>query len=98
MAVAALRCVHSLISDSIALMPKRYDTTYLERARLWAILVGTVSSKKTRCSQLNAIVNDRRTDAPRGCAGNGAYKNHSHSMSLKEDGGINGWPTTTMKM
>lgn len=46
MAMAALTIMASLISDNVRLRPKRYED-YYESARLWLILVGDVSSKKT---------------------------------------------------
>jgi hypothetical protein len=47
MAVSALALCSGLISDQIKLQPKRLDTTYLEVARIWLMLVGSVSAKKT---------------------------------------------------
>jgi hypothetical protein len=47
MAVSALALCSGLISDQIKLQPKRHDTTYLEVARIWLMLVGSVSAKKT---------------------------------------------------
>jgi hypothetical protein len=104
MALAAIALCSSLISDSIALMPKRYDTTYLERARLWVILVGLVSSKKTpMLIKLNAIVKNieermRREDA----RAMEHYKNQLAQYELKkkawdrrmadDDEDVSGWP------
>src|SRR5205814_6119202 len=47
MAVATLVMCSALISDQITMQPKRYDSTYLEVARLWLIIVGLVSSRKS---------------------------------------------------
>jgi hypothetical protein len=47
MAVTALAICSSLISDEITIQPRRFDTTYLESARLWLMLVGQISNKKT---------------------------------------------------
>jgi hypothetical protein len=47
MAIAALAICSSLITDAITIQPKRFDTTYRECARLWLMLVGQISNKKT---------------------------------------------------
>ena len=47
MAVTALAVCSSLISDAITIQPKRFDTTYRESARLWLMLTGLISNKKT---------------------------------------------------
>jgi hypothetical protein len=47
MAVTALAICSSLISDAITIQPKRFDTTYLESARLWLMLIGQISNKKS---------------------------------------------------
>ena len=47
MAVTALAICSSLISDEITIQPRRFDTSYVESARLWLILIGLISNKKT---------------------------------------------------
>ena len=47
MAVTALAVCSSLISDAITIQPRRFDTTYRESARLWLMLIGLISNKKT---------------------------------------------------
>jgi len=47
MALTALAVCSSLISDEITIQPRRFDTTYRESARLWLMLIGLISNKKT---------------------------------------------------
>jgi hypothetical protein len=47
MALTALAVCSSLISDEITIQPRRFDTTYRESARLWLMLIGAISNKKT---------------------------------------------------
>ena len=47
LAMSALTVCAAAIPDSVRLQVKRYDSTWLESARLWVTLVGTPSSKKS---------------------------------------------------
>jgi hypothetical protein len=51
MALTALAVCSSLISDEITIQPRRFDTTYRESARLWLMLIGLISNKKTPMAQ-----------------------------------------------
>jgi Protein of unknown function (DUF3987) len=46
-AMAALTVCAAAISDRIKLQPKKYDEHWLESARLWTMLIGDPSSKKS---------------------------------------------------
>lgn len=47
MAIAALTILSSIVSDNVKLQPKKYEVDYTESARLWMVICGEVSSKKS---------------------------------------------------
>jgi hypothetical protein len=47
MGVTALVVCSALVSDAIKIQPRRHNNKYLESARLWLILIGLISNKKS---------------------------------------------------